>query len=162
MDKLGANAIDPTSVWLVDSIGFFSILGEFPINIADMMGLMSYLDGSDWDTLDGIVWSLEDFQCDENMRCFIFKMIESATWISIRVAHSDFCVAIQKYICAVIDVERACVKGETLILNIDKVSDVSAMIEHTLSFVIHISCNFHNLGRNAFVSYFMNATRWVA
>ena len=66
--------------------------------------------------------------------------------LTTRVAHSDFCVTTQKYICAVIDVERACVKGETLILNIDKVSDVSAMIDHTLSLAIHISCTIHNLG----------------
>ena len=56
-----------------------------------------------------------------------------------RGAHSNSSVTNWLYRCVVIDVKRACVKGETSIPIIDKVSGVSDMIEQTLSFTIHIT-----------------------
>ena len=56
-----------------------------------------------------------------------------------RGAHSNSSVTNWLYICVVIDVKSACVKAETSIPIIGKVSGASDMIEQTISLTIHIS-----------------------
>ena len=83
------------------------------------------------------------------LKCAAVNWEKRDSDVKLRFAHPNSVVRIQKYICAAIDVERACVKGETLIPIIDKVSSASDMIEQTLCFAIHVPCITHNL----FVTY---------